>query len=181
MSVVRIAVVGAGNWGRNHVRTLASMPDLELAAVCDTDDDRRAELSRQYPGVRITESLDEALEGADGVVVATPVVSHVPALPATSALLGPSMTKVVEEYASHDPRGDGEEVRPVRTAELALIPELQPGVVEQIGGSQRMTGVSAEDPGSKDVKLLVEPARQILVGFGSAVVTSCRVHDDILR
>ena len=61
MSVVRIAVVGAGNWGRNHVRTLASMPGLELAAVCDTDDDRRAELSRQYPGVRITESLDEAL------------------------------------------------------------------------------------------------------------------------
>ncbi len=78
MSVVRIAVVGAGNWGRNHVRTLASMPGLELAAVCDTDDDRRAELSRQYPGVRITESLDEALEGADGVVVATPVLSHVP-------------------------------------------------------------------------------------------------------
>ncbi|MCH6547697.1 MAG: Gfo/Idh/MocA family oxidoreductase, partial [Gemmatimonadetes bacterium] len=78
MSTVRIAVVGAGNWGRNHVRTLASMADVELAAVCDTDDERRAELSRQYPGLRVTDSLDVAFDGADGVVVATPVLSHVP-------------------------------------------------------------------------------------------------------
>ncbi len=77
MNTVRIAVVGAGNWGRNHVRTLALMADVDLVAVCDTDDERRAELARQYPTVRVTASLDEAVDGADGVVVATPVTSHV--------------------------------------------------------------------------------------------------------
>ncbi len=65
MTRVRISVIGAGNWGRNHVRTLASMPDVELAAVCDTDDGRRAELSRQYPGVRVTNSVEAAFEGVD--------------------------------------------------------------------------------------------------------------------
>ncbi len=76
MSRVRIAVVGAGNWGRNHVRTLVSMPDVELAAICDTDGERRAELARQHQSVLVTDSLDQALEGVDGVVVATPVISH---------------------------------------------------------------------------------------------------------
>ena len=76
MTRVRISVIGAGNWGRNHVRTLASMPDVELAAVCDTDEGRRAELARQYPGVHVTDSLDAALDGVEGVVVATPVLSH---------------------------------------------------------------------------------------------------------
>ena len=76
MSRVRITVVGAGNWGRNHVRTLVSMPDVELAAICDTDSERRAELARQYQSVLVTDSLDQALEGVDGVVVATPVISH---------------------------------------------------------------------------------------------------------
>ncbi len=76
MSRLRIAVVGAGNWGRNHVRTLVSMPDVELAAICDTDSERRAELARQYQSVLVTDSLDQALDGVDGVVVATPVISH---------------------------------------------------------------------------------------------------------
>lgn len=77
MSKVRIAVVGAGMWGKNHVRTLASMPDVALAAICDVDEGRRSEMARQYPATRVTDSLAEALAEADGVVVATPVASHI--------------------------------------------------------------------------------------------------------
>lgn len=69
-------MVGAGNWGRNHVRTLASMPEAELACVCDSSPDRREEVARQYAHVVVTGALEEALDGVDGVVVATPVVSH---------------------------------------------------------------------------------------------------------
>jgi predicted dehydrogenase len=76
MRKVRIAVVGAGQWGRNHVRTVASLPDAELTAVCDLSDERREAMGRQYPGVLVTADLDEALETADGVVVATPVIAH---------------------------------------------------------------------------------------------------------
>ena len=94
MTRVRISVIGAGNWGRNHVRTLASMPDVELAAVCDTDEQRRAELARQYPGVHVTDSLDAALDGVEGVVVATPVLSH---LPVAREALGHGLPTLIEK------------------------------------------------------------------------------------
>ena len=45
----KIAVLGAGNWGRNHVRTLAALADVELAAVCDLDASRREEVERGFP------------------------------------------------------------------------------------------------------------------------------------
>lgn len=76
MRKTRIAVVGAGNWGRNHVRTLASMADAELASVCEIDAERREALSSHHRDVLVTASLDDALADVDGVVVATPVVSH---------------------------------------------------------------------------------------------------------
>jgi predicted dehydrogenase len=84
MSRLRIAVVGAGSWGRNHVRTLASLPEAELTAVCDTDEQRLAQVARQFPAVKATPSLDEALATAQAVVVATPAGSH--AAVATAAI-----------------------------------------------------------------------------------------------
>jgi predicted dehydrogenase len=76
VSRLRVAVIGAGVWGRNHVRTLASLVEVELAAVCDTSPGRRDELRRQYPGVVVTGELAEALDKAEAVVVATPAGSH---------------------------------------------------------------------------------------------------------
>ncbi|MBI3982221.1 MAG: Gfo/Idh/MocA family oxidoreductase [Gemmatimonadetes bacterium] len=76
MSRLRVAVIGAGVWGRNHVRTLASLPDVELAAVCDTSPGQREALRRQYAGVMITDDLGEALGRAEAAVVATPATTH---------------------------------------------------------------------------------------------------------
>jgi predicted dehydrogenase len=76
MSRLRVAVIGAGSWGRNHVRTIASLQEAELAAVCDVDAQRRAQVSRQFPAVTVTADVDEALDRADAVVVATPAVDH---------------------------------------------------------------------------------------------------------
>lgn len=76
MSRIRVAVVGAGSWGRNHVRAAASMPEYELVAICDVLEERRAALRREHPGVLVTASVDEALDRADAVVVATPASSH---------------------------------------------------------------------------------------------------------
>ena len=76
MSRLRIAVVGAGNWGRNHVRTVASLADAELSAVCDADARRRDAVARQYPGVLVTESVEAALDAAEAVVVASSANTH---------------------------------------------------------------------------------------------------------
>jgi predicted dehydrogenase len=81
---VRIAVVGAGNWGRNHVRTVATLPEATLAAVCDIDPARLEHVRRLYPSARATPDLDQALEAADAVVVASPAAAHAPA--ATAAI-----------------------------------------------------------------------------------------------
>jgi predicted dehydrogenase len=78
MSRVRIAVVGAGNWGRNHVRTVATLPEATLAAVCDIDPQRLQGVERLYPTARATTVLEEALEVADAVVVASPAAAHAP-------------------------------------------------------------------------------------------------------
>ncbi len=79
MKRLRVAVLGAGNWGRNHVRTLVALPEAELVTICDPDDAVRRVMARSYPGVLVTDSVEEALEAAEAVVVATPAASH-PAL-----------------------------------------------------------------------------------------------------
>jgi predicted dehydrogenase len=76
MSRLRVVVFGAGTWGRNHVRTVASLSDVELTAVCDTSAERREELRRAYPGVLVTEDVGQALARADAAVIATPAGTH---------------------------------------------------------------------------------------------------------
>jgi predicted dehydrogenase len=76
MTRLKVAVLGAGNWGRNHVRSLAALPEADVGAICDLDQSVRDSMARQYPGTLVTDSLDEALDAAEAVVVATPGVDH---------------------------------------------------------------------------------------------------------
>ena len=76
MSRLKVAVIGAGVWGRNHVRTLASFPEVELAAICDLSAKRREEMAQRYPGVLVTDALDTALRSAEAVVVASAAATH---------------------------------------------------------------------------------------------------------
>ena len=76
MTRLRVAVFGAGNWGKNHVRSLATLSDVELTAICDLDATVRDVIGRRYPGVLLTDSADEAFDTADAAVIATPAASH---------------------------------------------------------------------------------------------------------
>ncbi len=76
MSRLRVGVVGAGAWGRNHVRALAAMAEVELSAVADLDPKVRERIARAHPGVFLTGSVDELLERVDAVVVASTAKSH---------------------------------------------------------------------------------------------------------
>jgi len=72
------AVVGVGYWGPNLVRNLASTADCDLLMVCDRDAGRRDAVGRQYPGVQLTDSVDDVLNDSriDAVVVSTPADTH---------------------------------------------------------------------------------------------------------
>jgi predicted dehydrogenase len=76
VSRLRLGVIGAGMWGKNHVRTAAALADGELAAVCDTDATVRERLARQYPGAHVTADAADLLGRVDAAVVASPAATH---------------------------------------------------------------------------------------------------------
>ncbi len=71
MSNPRIAVVGAGSFGRNHLRVIQENPRAVLAGVLDLDPARAA-----ASGCRVFTSIEELTENADAAVVATPTSTH---------------------------------------------------------------------------------------------------------
>jgi UDP-2-acetamido-3-amino-2,3-dideoxy-glucuronate N-acetyltransferase len=76
MNTPSVAVFGAGNWGKNHVRVFHRLG--ALAAVVETDAGRRAEIAKQYPGVSVYDDPGPVLADAavDAVVIATPAPTH---------------------------------------------------------------------------------------------------------
>ena len=69
-----MAVVGAGAWGRNHVRTFHALG--ALGGVVEASPSLRARLTGEYPGLPVWGSLEMALAHVDGIVIATPAASH---------------------------------------------------------------------------------------------------------
>lgn len=70
-----VAIVGAGIMGANHARVARTIPDLTLTAVCDPDLARAAAVAGPA-GAHPTSDLDEAISGADAVILATPSQTH---------------------------------------------------------------------------------------------------------
>jgi predicted dehydrogenase len=76
MSRLKVGVIGAGTWGKNHVRTLAGLPETELTAVCDLDPGVRDRLARQHPGTFVTDSVPALLGRVEAVVIASSARTH---------------------------------------------------------------------------------------------------------
>jgi UDP-2-acetamido-3-amino-2,3-dideoxy-glucuronate N-acetyltransferase len=74
--MTRIAVIGAGQWGLNHVRVFNEVG--ALGAVCETDSQRASRARNHYPNTPILSSLDQVLKDPNlrAVVIATPAESH---------------------------------------------------------------------------------------------------------
>jgi len=75
MKPIRAAVIGAGAFGRNHVRVLRHLAGVELAGICDTNQERAAALAAEY-SCPIFPSVDALLGKVDAAVVATPTSTH---------------------------------------------------------------------------------------------------------
>jgi predicted dehydrogenase len=74
---VRVAVVGAGYWGINHVRAFAHARDCELVAVCDHDARTLERAAQLAPRARRCTAFEEVLGAdVDAVALATPAVAH---------------------------------------------------------------------------------------------------------
>jgi predicted dehydrogenase len=75
-----LAVIGAGYWGPNLVRTAQLTEGVHLEYLCDLDVDRARRVLGRYSTVRATASLDEVLADPNvtAVAVATPAATHLP-------------------------------------------------------------------------------------------------------
>jgi predicted dehydrogenase len=78
MSPIGLAVIGAGYWGPNLVRTALATPALRLEWLCDLDVERALAVLGPCTTVRATDRYDEVLADPRvvAVAIATPAASH---------------------------------------------------------------------------------------------------------
>src|SRR6201997_950912 len=98
--MVRVAVIGAGAFGRNHLRVYRELETagegVALVAVVEPDDARAAEAKSTY-AIPVFTSLDELLAAdlrLDAATVAVPTMHH---HEVASALLGAGLDLLVEK------------------------------------------------------------------------------------
>jgi predicted dehydrogenase len=74
MAKLRVAVVGAGQFGLNHMRVVKQSERAELAAVCDTDPARAAAAAIRYgcPALELAQLAGRA----EAAIVAAPTSAH---------------------------------------------------------------------------------------------------------
>jgi predicted dehydrogenase len=75
-----IALVGAGKWGGNWLRTLAALPDVALHWCCDLNEGLLARVRQRFPLVPTTTSFDDLIRdpATEGIVLASIAPTHFP-------------------------------------------------------------------------------------------------------
>jgi len=73
---IRVAVVGVGEFGRNHVRVWRELEGAELVGIVDANSGRAASVAAEF-GTRVLPGLDMlAVETVDAVTLAVPTKEH---------------------------------------------------------------------------------------------------------
>jgi len=72
---LKVAILGVGNMGKNHLRILSMLKGVEVTNIFDFNEDQLVMLSEQYQ-VPYTMDANTAISGADAVVIVTPTSTH---------------------------------------------------------------------------------------------------------
>src|ERR1700691_2067791 len=75
MSNVRMAVIGAGSFGRHHVRLFGQMSGVDFVGICDIDPQRAGAVAHQG-GCPTFPSLGAAAAELGAAIVACPPSTH---------------------------------------------------------------------------------------------------------
>ncbi|NNC92130.1 MAG: Gfo/Idh/MocA family oxidoreductase, partial [Acidimicrobiia bacterium] len=75
---MRVAVVGYGAWGPNHVRNFVNLLGVSNVVVVEADAERRAQAVERYPGIESASELSKVLGDptVQAVCIATPTHTH---------------------------------------------------------------------------------------------------------
>ncbi|HEX9759987.1 MAG TPA: Gfo/Idh/MocA family oxidoreductase [Candidatus Acidoferrales bacterium] len=72
---IRVAVVGCGDFGRNHVRVYRELENAELVGIVDTDPARAQKIAEEY-GARALPGIEALAGEVQAVSLAVPTVEH---------------------------------------------------------------------------------------------------------
>jgi predicted dehydrogenase len=166
MKKIRVAVIGAGSFGRNHIRVLRDISDAELAGVFDIDQQKCHQVGQQYGIVSLT-SMESVFHAADCAIVATPTVTHETV---ASALLEAGLDVLVEKpIASSSIAGE----------RLGFLAERQ-GCILQVGHLERFNPAVTALEAVRTLPLFFEIHRLSLFSARSLdidVVLDLMIHD----
>src|SRR5215831_12685949 len=166
MAQIRIAVIGAGSFGRNHLRVIRQSGRAALVAVVDSNHDRAAEAAAQYECEALTGI--EGLQGRiDAAIVATPTVTHAAI---ASALMERGIDVLVEKPVAPD----------VASAQALIDVAERRGRILQVGHLERFNPAVAALQQMATVPLFFEVHRLSLFSPRSLdvdVVLDLMIHD----
>jgi predicted dehydrogenase len=72
---VRIAVVGAGDFGRNHARVYRELPEAELVGIVDANAERAAQIAKEF-SAEVFPDIESLAGRVDAASVAVPTIDH---------------------------------------------------------------------------------------------------------
>jgi predicted dehydrogenase len=77
-SSMKLAIVGCGHWGPNHIRNFRALGGVNVTWAVDKDPQRRNYVSSLYDHITTTDNVEEMLtdKSVAAVVVATPTRAH---------------------------------------------------------------------------------------------------------
>lgn len=75
---VRLAVIGCGRWGPNHIRVFSEADRATVVGCADPSQTRRENVLKRFPQIRAVADYRELLadDSIDAVVIATPTNTH---------------------------------------------------------------------------------------------------------
>lgn len=80
MNKVKMGIIGYGNMGKSHTKNIMDglIPNMELGAVCDIDENKLKGVKNLYPDVPVFTDVEEMYKSGliDSVLIATPHIDH---------------------------------------------------------------------------------------------------------
>jgi myo-inositol 2-dehydrogenase/D-chiro-inositol 1-dehydrogenase len=149
---MKVALLGAGRIGRLHGTVMASQPEVDEVVVADIDPGRAAEIAAVFGG-RVAPTTDDAMDGADAVVVAASTDAHADLV---AAAVERGLPTFCEKPLAFDLP---------QTIELVELIERR-GAVVQVGFQRRF------DPAYREARRLVESGE-----LGSVYLIRLIAHD----
>ncbi len=76
--MIKVGLIGVGDWGKNLLRNFASLKDCQVAFVCDPDEKNLKKATRLFPYLDFCQDYNKTLtqDQIQAVVIATPPATH---------------------------------------------------------------------------------------------------------